>query len=45
MLSHAREDIQIEIAKKLLKMSMSIEQICEVTGLDEKEIIKLKNNM
>ena len=45
MLSHAREDVQIEIASKLLKMSMSIEKISEVTGLDEKEIIKLKNNM
>ena len=45
MLSHAREDVQIEIASKLLKMSMSIKKISEVTGLDEKEIIKLKNNM
>ena len=45
MLSHAREDVQIEIASKLLKMSMSIEKISEVTGLDEKEIIKIKNNM
>ena len=45
MLSHAREDVQIEIAIKLLKMHMSIEKISEVTGLDEKEIIKLKNNM
>ena len=45
MLSHAREDVQIEIAIKLLKMRMSIEKISEVTGLDEKEIIKLKNNM
>ena len=33
---------QIEIAKKLLKMGMTVEQIKEATKLSEKEIKKLK---
>jgi transcription initiation factor IIE alpha subunit len=33
---------QIEIAKKLLKMEMSIEQIVEATGLKKEEIEKLQ---
>ena len=37
----AREK-QIEIAKKLLKMGMTVEQIKEATGLNEEEIKKLK---
>lgn len=32
----------IEIAMNLLKMNLSIEAICEATGLTEKEINKLK---
>ena len=34
---------QIEIAKKMLNKNMKIEDICEITGLTEEEIIKLKN--
>ena len=33
---------KIEIAKKLLKMGMTVEQIKEATGLNEEEIKKLK---
>ena len=33
---------QIEIAKKLLKMGMTIKQVKEATNLDEEEIKKLK---
>ena len=33
-----------EIAKKLLQMKLSVEQIMEVTGLTKEEIENLKNN-
>ena len=33
-----------EIAKRLLKANMSIEQIVEITGLTEEEIKELKND-
>ena len=45
MLAHAIEDVQIEIAKKLLKINMPTEQISEVTKLEQKKIIELKKNM
>ena len=31
----------LEIAKKMLEMGLSVEQITEATGLSEEEIIKL----
>ena len=35
---------KIEIAKKLLSLNISIEQIMKITELNEEEIIKLKDN-
>ena len=40
--SEGAKEKQIEIAKKLLKMGMTVEQIKEATKLSEKEIKKLK---
>ena len=37
-----KKQANIEMAKKLLKMKMPIEQIKEITGLSEKEIRKIK---
>ena len=34
----------IEIAKKLLKLNMPLEQIIEITELTKEEIEKIKNN-
>ena len=41
-MSQGRKERNIEIAKNLLKLNMSIEQIKKVTGLTEEEIKKLK---
>ena len=41
-LEQGRKERNMEIAKNLLKLNMSIEQIKEVTGLTEEEIRKLK---
>jgi len=38
-----RKEANIEIAKKLLKKGMSIEEIVEITGLTKEEIEKLKS--
>ena len=35
---------KIEIAKKLLKLNMPLEQIIEITELPKEEIEKIKNN-
>ena len=32
----------LEIAKKMLEMGLSVEQITEATGLSEEEVLKLK---
>ena len=34
---------QMSIAKELLKKKMSIQDIVEITGLSEKEVLALKN--
>ena len=34
---------RLEIAKKMLKMGLSVEQITEATGLSEEEVLKLKS--
>ena len=33
----------LEIAKKMLEMGLSVEQITEATGLSEEEVLKLKS--
>ena len=38
-----RKDAQIEVAKNALALSLPIEQISKISGLSEKEIIKIKN--
>ena len=40
-LAEGREEKSLEIAKKMLGMGLSVEQITEATGLSEEEIIKL----
>ena len=40
-LAEGREEKSLEIAKKMLEMGLSVEQITEATGLSEEEIIKL----
>ena len=42
-ISEGRQDEKIKIAKKLLKMNLSIELIMESTGLKKEEIEKLNN--
>ena len=34
---------RLEIAKKMLEMGLSVEQITETTGLSEEEILELKS--
>lgn len=49
-LRHAREDGRkeglkegkVDIARKMLEKNMDIDTICELTGLERKEILKLK---
>ena len=38
-----REQANLEIAKKMIQKNIPMEQICEITGLDKKEIEKLVN--
>ena len=33
----------LEIAKKMLEMGLSVEQITEATGLSEEDVLKLKS--
>ena len=40
-LAEGREEKSFEIAKKMLGMGLSVEQITEATGLSKEEIIKL----
>ena len=42
--SEGKKDEKIEIAKKLLKLNMPLEQIIEITELPKEEIEKIKNN-
>lgn len=35
---------KLEIAKKLIKENMPVSKISEITGIEEKEIEKLKKN-
>ena len=39
-----KKEEKIEIAKKLLKLNMPLEQILEITELPKEEIEKIKNN-
>ena len=41
---NGRKESKIEMAKKLLEMNLTVEQIIEVTELSKEEIKKLKNN-
>ena len=41
---NGRKESKIEIAKKLLAMNLTVEQIIEVTELTKEEIEKLKEN-
>jgi len=38
-----RKEANIEIAKKLIKKGMSVEEIADITGLTKEEIEKLKS--
>ena len=40
-LAEGKTEVRLEIAKKMLGMGLSVEQITEATGLSEEEIIKL----
>jgi len=42
-IEQGKKEEKIKTAKKLLKLNISIEQIMEITQLDEEEILKLKN--
>lgn len=42
--SEGKKEEKIEIAKKLLKLNMPLEQIIEITELPKEEIEKIKNN-
>ena len=39
-----KKDTKLDIAKKLLNKNLTIQEIKEITGLNEKEILKIKNN-
>ena len=38
-----KKENSLEIAKKMLEMGLSVEQITEATGLSEEEVLKLKS--
>ena len=38
-----KEERSLEIAKKMLGMGLSLEQITEATGLPKEEVLKLKS--
>ena len=42
-LAEGREEKSLEIAKKMLEMGLSVEQITEATCLSEEEVLKLKS--
>ena len=42
-LAEGKEEKSLEIAKKMLEMGLSVEQITEATGLSEEEVLKLKS--
>lgn len=35
----------MQTAKNLLEMGLSLQQICQATGLDEQTVLKMKNNL
>ena len=41
-LAEGKTEERLEIAKKMLEMGLSVEQITEATGLSEEEVLKLK---
>jgi len=43
-IKNGKEEGKEEIAKKLIKMGMEINQIAKITGLSKEKIEKLKNN-
>ena len=42
-LAEGKTEERLEIAKKMLEMGLSLEQITEATGLSEEEVLKLKS--
>ena len=42
-INKGREQANLEIAQKMIQKNIPMEQICEITGLDKKEIEKLVN--
>ena len=42
-LTEGREEKSLEIAKKMLEANSSIVFICQMTGLSEEEVLKLKS--
>ena len=42
-LAEGKTEERLEIAKKMLGMGLSVEQITEATGLSEEEVLKLKS--
>ena len=42
-LAEGKTEERLEIAKKMLEMGLSVEQITEATGLSEEEVLKLKS--
>ena len=42
-LAEGKTEERLEIAKKMLEMGLSVEQITEATGLSEEDVLKLKS--
>ena len=42
-LAEGKTEERLEIAKKMLEMGLSVEQITEATDLSEEEVLKLKS--
>ena len=42
-LAEGKTEERLEIAKKMLEMGLSVEQITVATGLSEEEVLKLKS--
>ena len=42
-LAEGKTEERLEIAKKMLEMGLSVEQITEATGLSEEKVLKLKS--
>ena len=42
-LAEGKEEKSLEIAKKMLKEGLSVDFICQMTGLSEEDVLKLKS--